>query len=296
MMQVLSGSLVALVTPMEQNGDVDFNALENLIEWHIQNGSDGIVSVGTTGESATLSIDEHLDVIKHTVKFVNGRIPVIAGSGSNSTAQAIETTKESLKIGADYSLLVTPYYNKPSQKGLIEHYTKIANSSDMKLILYNVPSRTSCDMLPETVEVLSEHNNIIGIKEAVNSKERMNQLLNISLKKDGEFLILSGDDESFLDLLILGGHGVISVAANVVPNIISQICSQFKINQDEAIKLNNKYKNLYELLFVESNPVPVKWILYKIGLIQNSIRLPLISLDKKYQENIASEMLKLGLL
>ena len=296
MMQVLSGSLVALVTPMEINGDVDFNALENLIEWHIKNGSDGIVSVGTTGESATLSTDEHLDVIKHTVKFVNGRIPVIAGSGSNSTAQAIETTKESLKIGADYSLLVTPYYNKPSQRGLIEHYTKIANSSDMRLILYNVPSRTSCDMLPETIEVLSEHNNIIGIKEAVNSTKRMKQLLNISLKKDGEFLIFSGDDESFLDLLILGGHGVISVAANVVPNIISQICSQFKINQDETIKLNNKYKKLYELLFIESNPVPVKWMLYKIGLIQNSIRLPLIPLDKKYQENIASEMLKLELL
>tara|TARA_Y100000739_G_scaffold194114_1_gene175234 strand:- start:459 stop:1349 length:891 start_codon:yes stop_codon:yes gene_type:complete len=296
MMQVLSGSLVALVTPMEINGDVDFNALENLIEWHIKNGSDGIVSVGTTGESATLSTDEHLDVIKHTVKFVNGRIPVIAGSGSNSTAQAIETTKESLKIGADYSLLVTPYYNKPSQRGLIEHYTKIANSSDMRLILYNVPSRTSCDMLPETIEVLSEHNNIIGIKEAVNSKKRMKQLLNISLEKDGEFLIFSGDDESFLDLLILGGHGVISVAANVIPNTISQICSQFKINQDEAIKLNNKYKKLYELLFIESNPVPVKWMLYKIGLIQNSIRLPLIPLDKKYQENIASEMLKLELL
>ena len=296
MMQVLSGSLVALVTPMEINGGVDFNALENLIEWHIKNGSDGIVSVGTTGESATLSTDEHLDVIKHTVKCVNGRIPVIAGSGSNSTAQAIETTKESLKIGADYSLLVTPYYNKPSQRGLIEHYTKIANSSDMRLILYNVPSRTSCDMLPETVEVLSEHNNIIGIKEAVNNTKRMNQLLNISLKKDGEFLIFSGDDESFLDLLILGGHGVISVAANVIPNTISQICSQFKINQDEAIKLNNKYKKLYELLFIESNPVPVKWMLYKIGLIQNSIRLPLIPLDKKYQENIASEMLKLELL
>ena len=296
MMQVLSGSLVALVTPMEINGDVDFSALENLIEWHIKNGSDGIVSVGTTGESATLSTDEHLDVIKHTVKFVNGRIPVIAGSGSNSTAQAIETTKESLKIGADYSLLVTPYYNKPSQRGLIEHYTKIANSSDMRLILYNVPSRTSCDMLPETVEVLSQHNNIIGIKEAVNSKKRMKQLLNISLEKDGEFLIFSGDDESFLDLLILGGHGVISVAANVIPNTISQICSQFKINQDEAIKLNNKYKKLYELLFIESNPVPVKWMLYKIGLIQNSIRLPLIPLDKKYQENIASEMLKLELL
>tara|TARA_Y100000748_G_C15415182_1_gene457057 strand:- start:176 stop:1063 length:888 start_codon:yes stop_codon:yes gene_type:complete len=295
-MQVLSGSLVALVTPMEINGDVDFNALENLIEWHIKNGSDGIVSVGTTGESATLSTDEHLDVIKHTVKFVNGRIPVIAGSGSNSTAQAIETTKESLKIGADYSLLVTPYYNKPSQRGLIEHYTKIANSSDMRLILYNVPSRTSCDMLPETIEVLSEHNNIIGIKEAVNSKKRMKQLLNISLEKDGEFLIFSGDDESFLDLLIQGGHGVISVAANVIPNTISQICSQFKINQDEAIKLNNKYKKLYELLFIESNPVPVKWMLYKIGLIQNSIRLPLIPLDKKYQENIASEMLKLELL
>jgi len=176
MMQVLSGSLVALVTPMEINGDVDFNALENLIEWHIKNGSDGIVSVGTTGESATLSTDEHLDVIKHTVKCVNGRIPVIAGSGSNSTAQAIKTTSESYKIGADYSLLVTPYYNKPSQKGLIEHYLKIADSCDIKQILYNVPSRTSCDLRPDTVEILSRHENIIGIKESVNTKERMKKL------------------------------------------------------------------------------------------------------------------------
>ena len=296
MMQVLSGSLVALVTPMEKNGDVDFNALENLIEWHIQNGTDGIVSVGTTGESATLEVDEHLDVIKHTVKCVNGRIPVIAGSGSNSTAQAIETTKESYKIGADYSLLVTPYYNKPSQRGLIEHYTKIANSSDMKLILYNVPSRTSCDLLPETVEILAKHKNIIGIKEAVNKKERISNLINISNKNNEEFLIFSGDDESFLNLLESGGHGVISVAANIVPNIISQICNKFKENPDEAFKLNKKYKNLYKLLFIESNPVPVKWMLYKTGLIQDSIRLPLLTLNKKYQENIALEMLKLELL
>ena len=203
MMQALSGSLVALVTPMNISGDVDFNSLENLIEWHIINGTHGIVSVGTTGESATLKIDEHLRVIEHTVKCVNGRIPVIAGSGSNSTAQAIETTTESKRIGADFSLLVTPYYNRPSQKGLLEHYLKIADSCDIKQILYNVPSRTACDILPETVKILSKHQNIIGIKEALDNKERVNELIKISEECSEEFLIFSGDDASFLNLLLL---------------------------------------------------------------------------------------------
>ena len=200
MMQVLSGSIVALVTPMDENGLVDFNALKKLVDWHVKEGTNGIVAVGTTGESATLEIDEHLEVVKSVVEYADGRIPIIAGSGSNSTAQAIKTTSESYKIGADYSLLVTPYYNKPSQKGLIEHYLKIADSCDIKQILYNVPSRTSCDLSPDTVEILSRHENIIGIKEAVNNRERMNKLKKISdLNED--FLVFSGDDETFIDLL-----------------------------------------------------------------------------------------------
>ena len=295
MMQVLSGSIVALVTPMDENGLVDFNALKKLVDWHVKEGTNGIVAVGTTGESATLEIEEHLEVIKSVVEYADGRIPIIAGSGSNSTAQAIKTTSESYKIGADYSLLVTPYYNKPSQKGLIEHYLRIADSCDIKQILYNVPSRTSCDLSPDTVEILSRHENIIGIKEAVNNKDRMNKLKKISeLNKD--FLVFSGDDETFLDLLSLGGNGVISVAANVIPKGISEICKHYANNENYAVELNKKYKYLYELLFIESNPIPVKWMMYKMGLIKNSIRLPLIELDDKYQENIINEMLKLELL
>ena len=297
MMQALHGSLVALVTPMDLEGQVDFDSLEKLIEWHIANDTNGIVSVGTTGESATLTVDEHLKVIEHTVKCVKGRIPVIAGSGSNSTAQAIETTIESQKIGADFSLLVTPYYNRPNQKGLIDHYIKIAESCNIKQILYNVPSRTACDILPETVEILSKHQNIIGIKEALNNQERINELLKISKESKEDFLIFSGDDESFFNLITSGGHGVISVAANVIPKSISDICNLIMVERiKEATELNKKNQTLYDLLFVESNPIPVKWILFKMGFIKNSIRLPLVNLDKKFEENIMSEMVKLKLL
>ena len=296
MMQALKGSLVALVTPMEEGGDVDYNSLEKLVDWHIQEGTNGIVSVGTTGESATLDVEEHLNVIKHTVEYVNSRIPVIAGTGANSTSEAIELTEESKKLGADYALLVTPYYNKPNQNGLINHYTKIADEVDIPQILYNVPSRTACDLLPSSVKVLSEHNNIIGIKEAIGSEERINELIEIS-SRNKNFLLFSGDDPTFLSLLEKGGDGVISVAANVVPNCISRICSFVAEGRNsEAIILDKKLLNLYELLFIESNPIPVKWMIYKMGLIKNSIRSPLFELDTKYQENTINEMLKLELL
>jgi 4-hydroxy-tetrahydrodipicolinate synthase len=296
MMQALKGSLVALVTPMIPNGDVDYVALENLIDWHIEKGTDGIVSVGTTGESATVNIKEHLEVISHTVKYVNSRIPVIAGTGANSTSEAIELTMESKQMGADFSLLVTPYYNKPNQNGLIQHYTKIANEVDLPQILYNVPSRTACDLKPSSVRILSEHKNIVGIKEAVGDPKRIDDLIQISSNNE-DFLLYSGDDPSFLSMLKKGGDGVISVAANVVPEYISDICSSaFEEKFDIAEELDNKLSTLYELLFIESNPIPVKWMLYKMELIQKSIRLPLIDLDKKYHENILSEMLKLNLL
>ena len=296
MMQALKGSLVALVTPMIPNGDVDYVALENLIDWHIEKGTNGIVSVGTTGESATVDIKEHLEVINHTVKYVNSRIPVIAGTGANSTSEAIELTMESKQIGADFSLLVTPYYNKPNQNGLIQHYTKVANEVDLPQILYNVPSRTACDLKPSSVKILSEHKNIIGIKEAVGDPKRIDDLIQISSNKE-DFLLYSGDDPSFLSMLKKGGDGVISVAANVVPEYISDICSSaLEEKFDIAEELDNKLSTLYELLFIESNPIPVKWMLYKMELIQKSIRLPLIELDKKYHENMLSEMLKLNLL
>ena len=295
-MQVLQGSLVALVTPLLKNGDVDYESLSSLLDWHIANETDGIVSVGTTGESATLNVKEHIEVIDYTVKYVQNRIPVIAGTGANSTDEAIELSLEAKLKGADYVLLVTPYYNKPNQKGLLAHYEKIANNVDIKQILYNVPSRTACDLKPETVSVLSEHKNIVGLKEAVDDIERIKELVKIS-NNSSDFAILSGDDPTFMNALIEGAHGVISVAANVIPKSISQICKHIRENNiSEAKKLNEVNSNIYRLLFVESNPIPVKWMLTKMGMIENSIRLPLIELDETYHDEILSELNKLKLI
>lgn len=295
-MQALQGSLVAIVTPLNKSGDVDYASLENLLNWHIEEGTDGIVSVGTTGESATLDVKEHIEVIDFTVKYINKRIPVIAGTGANSTHEAVELSQEAKLKGADYVLLVTPYYNKPNQNGLIKHYEKIANSVDIKQVLYNVPSRTACDMTPETVKILSKHENIIGVKEAVDNVERIKQLVSIS-EECKNFSILSGDDPTFMNSLIHGAHGVISVAANVIPKPISQICKYVKTDKyNEAGKLNKLYDNLYRLLFVESNPIPLKWIMYKMGLIENSIRLPLTVLDETFHDTTLSELKKLKLI
>jgi len=296
-MQALHGSLVALVTPMSPNGDVDYASLENLIEWHIANGTNGIVSVGTTGESSTLNPVEHLDVIDFTVKHVKKRIPVIAGTGANSTNEAIELTEESRKLGSDYALLVTPYYNKPNQRGLIAHYEAIADTVDIPQILYNVPSRTACDLIPSSVQLLSKHRNIVGIKEALDSKNRIKELVDISNQSNDDFLIYSGDDPTFMESLTLGAHGVISVAANIIPKSISDICSMIKANNFiEAEELNLKNKELFRLLFIESNPIPAKWMLYKMGLIQNVIRLPLVELDETFYSDVMSEIKQLGLL
>ena len=295
-MQVLQGSFVAIVTPFKKNGEVDYAALENLIDWHIEEGTNGIVSVGTTGESATLSIYEHIDVIEHTVKYVNKKLPVIAGTGANSTQEAIDLSIEAKLKGADYTLLVTPYYNKPNQNGLIAHYEKIADTVEMGHILYNVPSRTACDLIPKTVDILSSHKNIVAIKEAVDDMKRIKELVDIS-KKHENFSVLSGDDPTFANALSIGAHGVISVAANVIPKDISKICFELLNNsKDTGINLNNKYKNLYDLLFLESNPIPVKWMLYKMNLIQRNVRLPLVELDETYHEKILSELYNLELL
>tara|TARA_B110000003_G_scaffold60320_1_gene60492 strand:- start:2828 stop:3718 length:891 start_codon:yes stop_codon:yes gene_type:complete len=292
-MQALEGSLVALVTPLSEDGEVDYDALKHLIDWHITQGTDGIVSVGTTGESATLNIKEHVDVIEFTVKHANNKLPVIAGTGANSTDEAIELSEEARLKGADYALLVTPYYNKPNQKGLIAHYEKIADSSQIKQILYNVPMRTACDLLPESVEILSKHSNIVGIKEAVDDEQRIEELINISNSCSGNFSIFSGDDPTFMNSLNIGAHGVISVAANVIPKSISKICQHVRENEkDAADALNLQNANLYRLLFVESNPIPVKWMLYKMGLIKEYIRLPLIELDETFHDEIMSELNK----
>jgi 4-hydroxy-tetrahydrodipicolinate synthase len=299
MMQPLQGSFVALVTPMSTNGSLDFNALEGLIEWHIESGTDGIVSVGTTGESATVSVPEHLEIIEKTIEFVDRRVPVIAGTGGNSTQEAVELTQKASELGADYVLIVTPYYNKPNQEGLYQHFIKIADSVDIPQILYNVPSRTACDLRPETVMRLANHQNIIGIKEALDSSERLSELIRISqsIADQKNFSVFSGDDPSFNSFMANGGDGVISVAANVVPKYISQICSLNLSDQfNDAEELNSLLKNLYELLFIESNPIPVKWMLNKMGRIQPGIRLPLIPFNQVFHEKTVNEMIKLKLI
>ena len=295
-MQVLKGSLVALVTPFYESGEVDYDSLKSLVQWHINEGTNGIVSVGTTGESATLNVKEHLEVIKKTVEYASGEIPIIAGTGANSTQEAIDLTRESQVSGADYSLLVTPYYNKPTQEGLIKHYEKIASEIDIPQILYNVPTRTACDLIPASVDVLAQIPNIVGIKEAVDETKRIIELIEIS-KKHESFSVYSGDDPTFYNSLTLGTSGVISVAANIIPRSIAKICElAFDGDWSNANDLNYVYKELYEMLFVQSNPIPVKWMMYKKKLISDIIRLPLTSLDEKYHEDILSEMLKLGIL
>lgn len=299
MMQPLQGSFVALVTPMSPGGGIDFHALEALIEWHVESGTNGIVSVGTTGESATVSVAEHIEIIEKTIYLVDGRVPVIAGTGGNSTQEAIELTQTASKLGADYALIVTPYYNKPNQEGLFKHFIKIADSVDIPQILYNVPSRTACDLRPETVSRLANHQNIVGIKEALDSPERLAELVRISqaILDQKNFSILSGDDPSFNSFMAHGGDGVISVAANIIPKHISQICSLNLSKQyDDAKELDAIFKKLYELLFIESNPMPVKWMLYKMGRIQSGIRLPLVLFNKVFHEKTINEMIKLKLI
>ena len=299
MMQPLQGSFVALVTPMSPDGELDFQALEALIEWHIDSGTDGIVAVGTTGESATVSVPEHIEIIKKTVSFARGRIPVIAGTGANSTAEAIDLTQTAASIGADYALIVTPYYNKPNQEGLLQHFTKIADSVNIPQILYNVPSRTACDLKPETVTSLANHPNIVGIKEALDDKERLAELVSISqnIIDQKHFSVFSGDDPTFNMFMANGGDGVISVAANIIPKHIARICSLNLGKQfNEAQELDFRFKNLYELLFIESNPMPVKWILHRMDKIQSGIRLPLVPFKNDFHEQTLEEMIKLKLI
>ena len=298
-MQALKGSLVALVTPLSSDGEVDYTALKGLVEWHIEQGTHGIVSVGTTGEAPTLSVNEHSKVIAKTVEYVNARVPVIAGTGGNSTRDSIALTKHAKEVGADFCLLVTPYYNKPNQEGLLRHFLSIAESVDIPQILYNVPSRTACDILPSTVKILANHKNIVGIKEALDDMNRIKELIEISYKirNRKDFYIYSGDDPTFLASMELGTHGVISVVANAIPNQIASICNH-ALNKDfvKAHEINKIYNDLYNLCFVESNPIPIKWIMYKLNKIENNIRLPLIDLNETFHEKIMSEMVKLNLL
>jgi len=274
---MFQGSIVALVTPMNKDGSLDINSFNNLLDFHVQNKSDGVVVVGTSGEAPTIDFDEHISLINKAVKFIRGRIPVIAGTGANSTKEAIFLTQEAKNAGVDGCLLVTPYYNKPSQKGLYEHYKAINDAVDIPQVLYNVPARTSCDLENDTVIKLSHLPNIVGIKDATGDLTRIENLKN---KVADNFIFISGDDITFLDYLKKGGKAVISVTANVRPLMMHEICNLVKENKiEDAEKLNHKLELLHKAMFIESNPIPVKWMLTKMGLIQQYIRLPLVELD-----------------
>lgn len=280
--QIIQGSIVAIVTPMFEDGSVDWKGLEKLVEWHIAQGTNSIVAVGTTGEASTLSMAEHTKVIAEIIRVANKRIPVIAGTGANSTREAIELTKEAKDLGADAALLVTPYYNKPTQEGLYQHYKAIAEAVDLPQILYNVPGRTGVDMLNETVIRLADIPQIIGIKDATGDVPRGQALIEGLHGKD--MTVYSGDDATAYQLMGLGAKGNISVTANVAPKEMSEICAAALAGDAErAEALNNKVANLHNILFCESNPIPVKWALHEMGLIGTGIRLPLTPLAEQYR-------------
>lgn len=280
---MITGSLVALVTPMSADGAVDFAALEQLIEWHIASGTDAIVSMGTTGESPTLSMADHKEVVAFTVNKVAGRVPVVAGTGGNSTAEALELTRHAKEAGANYSLQVVPYYNKPTQEGLYQHFKTIAEAVDIPIILYNVPGRTVADLRNETVMRLARIPNIVGLKDATGDIARAIELLRLlRLNPEvGEFAVYSGNDDSALALMLCGGHGVISVTANIAPKKMSEMAHcALAGNVALARVLNDELEPLHQKLFCEPNPVPAKWALYRMGKIGSGIRLPLTPLSE----------------
>ena len=292
--QELMGSYVAIVTPMSSNGDVDYAALEKLIEFHVANGTHGIVSVGTTGESATLSVDEHISVVDFTVKQVAGRVQVIAGTGANSTSEAIHLTRLASNLGVDACLLVVPYYNKPTQEGLYQHFKAISVAVDIPQILYNVPGRTVLSMDNATVERLAGFNNIIGIKDATGDPELGADLIK---RVSNQMTVLSGDDLTALDLIKLGGKGNISVTANISPQRMSQMCvAGVNGDYETADRINTELAEVSQALFVESNPIPVKWALEKMGMIQTGIRLPLTRLSENQQTVLTNAMQQAGLI
>lgn len=285
--------MVALVTPMTEDEGIDFDALAKLIEFHIAAGTTAIVAVGTTGESATLGMQEHCQVVKFVVDQVNKRIPVIAGTGANSTSEALQLTQCSKDAGADACLLVSPYYNKPTQEGLFLHHKKIAETVDIPQILYNVPGRTAVDMLPETIIRLSKIKNIIGVKEATGDISRVARI------KDGvadDFDIYTGDDATAVDFILAGGHGGISVTANIAPKLCSEVYkAALEGDEAKARRLDEPLSALHQDLFVESNPIPVKWALAEMGLIGTAIRLPLTTLSEQSQPIVKAAMQEAGI-
>ncbi len=285
---MFSGSLVALVTPFDGNNRVDYTSLKRLIDFHVDQGSNGLVIAGTTGESATLASSEHIELIGRAVEIADGRLPIIAGTGSNSTAQTVELSRAVEDTGIDAYLIVVPYYNKPVQEGIYQHFSVIADAVAKPVMMYNVPGRTVADMLPATVGRLAKHDNIFGIKEATGDIERLKA---IQLEVDDEFRLYSGDDFTLLPFIENGGHGVVTVSGNVVPKEVAKLCRLARdAKSDEARALDNTLQELNKLLFVESNPIPVKWAVSEMGLIGPDIRLPLTPFSAQYHDDMRAAM------
>lgn len=290
---MLQGSMVAIVTPMFDDGSLDLDALRTLIDWHIDAGTDGIVVVGTTGESPTVDVAEHCLLIETTVEHAKGRVAVIAGTGANSTAEAIELTAKAKALGVDACLLVAPYYNKPTQEGLYQHFAAVAAAVAVPQILYNVPGRTGCDISNDTVIRLAAVNNIVGIKDATGGIERGTDLL---LRAPKDFAIYSGDDATGMALMLLGGHGVISVTANVAPKLMHEMCVAAMAGEvKNACEINAQLFALHQKLFVEANPIPVKWALQQMGMIKAGIRLPMVNLSAQYHDVMRAAMRQAGI-
>lgn len=290
---MLTGSLVAIVTPMQDDGQLDFVRFKSLIDFHVAEGTDGIVVVGTTGESPTVDVGEHQELIRRAVEFAAGRIPIVAGTGANSTAEAVALTRSAKSAGAAACLSVVPYYNKPSQEGLYRHYRAIAESADVPVILYNVPGRTVADLANDTALRLAEIPNIVGLKDATGSMERASDLLR---RAPESFALYSGDDASALALMLLGGHGVISVTANVAPRRMRDMCAAALAGDlPRAREINHSLLPLHQKLFVEANPIPVKWAAAQLGLIGAGIRLPLTPLAAQFHEVIRDALRQAGI-
>jgi 4-hydroxy-tetrahydrodipicolinate synthase len=294
---MITGSLVAIITPMrsggEQDGALDLARFRQLIDWHVAEGTDGIVVVGTTGESPTVDFDEHKELIRIAVEHSRGRIPIVAGTGGNSTAEAIELTASAKKNGATACLSVVPYYNKPTQEGMYQHFRKIAETVDLPMILYNVPPRTVADLQNDTVLRLAQVPGIIGIKDATANIERGTDLVK---RAPRNFCIYSGEDSTALALILLGGHGVISVTANVAPKLMRQMCAAALVGDvKKARELNLKLLPLHQRLFVEANPIPVKWALAEMGMIEHGLRLPLVPLSEKFHQTVREALHEAGI-
>ena len=290
---MLTGSLVAIVTPMLPDGALDYPRLKSLIDWHVTEGTDGIVIVGTTGESATVDFDEHFSLIKAAVEYAAKRVPVIAGAGANSTKEAVNLTAFSKRAGADYALSVVPYYNKPTQEGMYQHFRTIAEAVDIPVILYNVPSRTVADLSGDTTMRLAQIPNIVGIKDATANMARGADLL---MRAPKDFAIYSGEDVSTLALMFLGAHGTISVTANVAPRLMHEMCvAALRGERAKAIEINNRLMGLHNQLFLEPNPIPAKWALNQMGLIETGIRLPLLPFESRFHAQLREAMRAAGI-